>query len=141
MDIMCQGSIFELHNTLLNSRVAVTEFCLCTCYIVEDHTGENLKKSLLEILDGWSLDQGKQVAITTDCGSNIKLACRLLGWTKIDLAILKGLQVPCIEEVLKVYHRLLPSFLRAGKKSCDLVVCQADNNHPVHKLKTNCTTK
>jgi len=54
-------------------------YCLCTRYIVEDHTGENLKESLLEILDEWSFDPGKQVAITTDNGSNIKLACRLLG--------------------------------------------------------------
>jgi len=53
--------------------------CLCTRYIIEDHTGENLMESLLEILNEWFLDPEKQVAITTDSGSNIKLACRLLG--------------------------------------------------------------
>jgi len=57
-------------------------FVICTCYIVEGHTGENLKESLLEILKKWSLDQGKQVAITTHGGSNIKLAGRLLGFAR-----------------------------------------------------------
>ena len=93
-----------------------------TRYIIEDHTGENLKESLLEILDEWSLDPGKQVAITTDSNSNIKLACRLLGWTRLscfghnlDLAISKGLRDPFIEEVLKVCRQVIAKFSQSWK--------------------------
>ena len=53
--------------------------CLCTHYTVEDHTGENLKVSFLEIFEEWNLSLDHQVAITTDSGSNTKLACQLLG--------------------------------------------------------------
>ena len=53
--------------------------CLCTNYIVEDHT----KVSFLEIFEEWNLSPDHQVAITTDSGSNMKLACRLLGWKRL----------------------------------------------------------
>ena len=49
--------------------------CLCTHYVVDDHTGENLKDSLLEIFAEWGLNQEQLVAITTDSGANVKLAC------------------------------------------------------------------
>ena len=45
---------------------------------MEDQTGKNLKESLLEILEEWNLSLEQLVAISTDSGSNIKLACRLL---------------------------------------------------------------
>ena len=122
--------------------------CLCTHYIVEDHTGENLKESLLEILDEWGLDAEKQVAITTDSGSNIKLACRLLRWTRLscfghnlDLAISKGLRDYSIEEVLQVCRQVIAKFSQSWKKTRDLAKSQAENDLPAHKLKTDCTTR
>ena len=50
---------------------------------MENHTGENLKVSFLEIFEEWNLSPDHQVAITTDSGSNIKLTCRLLGWKRL----------------------------------------------------------
>ena len=45
---------------------------------MEDQTGKNLKESLLKILEEWNRSLEQLVAIPTDSGSNIKLACRLL---------------------------------------------------------------
>ena len=79
-------------------------YCLQTHFIPEDHTGANIKDHLLESLSRWNLALEKQVAITTDNGSNVKLACQLLKWTRLscfghilDLAIKKGLQDSRIE--------------------------------------------
>ena len=73
--------------------------CLQANYMPQDHTGEQLQDALSTSFDEWSLDPNKLVAITTDSGSNIKLACQLLKWKRLscfghnlDLAINKGLQ-------------------------------------------------
>ena len=122
--------------------------CLCTHYIVEDHTGENLKVSLLEIFEEWNLTPDHQVAITTDSGSNIKLACRLLGWKRLpcfahnlDLAITKGLRDSSIEEVLQVCRKVVSKFSQSWKRTRDLAISQRDNELPLHKLKVDCATR
>jgi len=48
------------------------------------HTGVNLKEVLTASLDEWHLDPDNQVAITTVSGTNIKLACELLGWQRLS---------------------------------------------------------
>jgi len=53
-------------------------------HMPEAHTGVNLKVVLAASLDQWHLDQDNQVAITTDSGTNIKLACELLGWQRLS---------------------------------------------------------
>ena len=39
--------------------------CLSTALILDDHTGENVKDAIIEILSDWKLDISKLVAITT----------------------------------------------------------------------------
>ena len=50
----------------------------------EAHTSINLQEALTSSLEQWNLDTDKQVAITTDRGANIKLACDLLGWQRLS---------------------------------------------------------
>ena len=71
----------------------------------------NLNEVLAASLDQWHLDADNQVAITTDSGINIKLACKLLGWQRLscfghnlDLAVNKGLDDGsgyCIKKMLE----------------------------------------
>ena len=84
----------------------VQSFCLQTHYLPQDHTGENSKEALSDTLLQWNLDQSKQVGITTDSGSNVKLACELLRWRRLscfgynlNLAFGKGLNDGCIQQV------------------------------------------
>jgi len=55
-----------------------------TAYISQNHTALNIKEVLLETLQQWKLDPGKLVGITTDSGSNVKLACELLRWIRLS---------------------------------------------------------
>ena len=44
----------------------------------ESHTGNNLQDVLSSTLQEWNLDDSRQVVITTDNTSNVKLVCQLL---------------------------------------------------------------
>ena len=55
-------------------------YCLKTHYIPEDNTGEKLQDALSLTLEERNLNTKKQVAITTDSESKIKLACQMLNW-------------------------------------------------------------
>ena len=46
--------------------------CLTNTYLAEDHTGDNIKMSLLDALSEWNLNATHLVAITTYLGANIK---------------------------------------------------------------------
>jgi len=50
----------------------------------EAHTSDMIVESLLQILMEWELDSDKLLAATTDNGSNIALALRKLGWSRIS---------------------------------------------------------
>ena len=57
--------------------------CLQTYYIPEDYIAENISEVLVETSQQWKLEDIRLVGITTDSGSNVKLACEL-----IDLVVL-----------------------------------------------------
>ena len=63
------SSSWELHSAYLKAH-----------YIHEDHTGINLKEALTQTPADWELDEPKLIALTTDSGSNVVLACEHLGW-------------------------------------------------------------
>lgn len=58
--------------------------CLQTSYFPDDHTGENIALGLREALAAWDLCEARQVAITTDNGTNIVKAVELNQWTRIQ---------------------------------------------------------
>ena len=137
---------FTLHH--ISPQWELLSNCLCTRYIVDDHTGENLKEFLLEVFAEWDLSQERLVAITTDSGANVKLACRLLQWKRLscfghnlDLSVNKGLQIPPIPEILKVCRQVVSKFSHSWKKTRDITLSQEDNDLPSHKLKVDCATR
>ena len=88
----------------IDSEWNLQSHCLQANYMPEDHTGEQLQDALRTSFTEWGMDSTKLVAITTDSGSNIKLACELLTWMRVscfghnlDLAINKGLKDPRID--------------------------------------------
>ena len=73
----------------------------------EDLIGENLQDTLSTSFTKWGIDSTRLVAINTDSGNNIKLACELLSWMQLscfghnlDLTINKGLKDPQIDWVV-----------------------------------------
>ena len=97
--------------------------CLQANYMPEDHTGEQLQDALSMSFDEWNLDSSKLVAITTDNGSNIKLACQLLQFRRLscfghnlDLAINKGFKDSRIDRVLGLCRRVIAAFSYSWKR-------------------------
>uniref|UniRef100_A0A1X7U553 HAT C-terminal dimerisation domain-containing protein n=1 Tax=Amphimedon queenslandica TaxID=400682 RepID=A0A1X7U553_AMPQE len=68
--------VYTIH--YIDSNWTMQTRCLKALYLPQDHTGENIEEALGLILEDWKLSSQKQVAITTDNGSNIKLVCNLL---------------------------------------------------------------
>ena len=86
-------------------------------YMPEDHTGEHLQNAFSTSFTKRGLDTTKLVAIATDNGSNIKLACELLSWMcvscfshNLDLAINKGISDPQIDRVIGLCRKVVSSF-------------------------------
>ena len=81
---------FTVH--LIDEKWALCSFCLETAPLVKDHTVENIAEPMTEVLD----NSANLVATTTDNGSNVLRAFRILDWCQIscfghnlDLAITK----------------------------------------------------
>ena len=124
--------------------------CLQTHYMPEAHTAVNLQEALTSSLEQWNLDPDKQVAITTDSGANIKLACELLGWQRLscfghnlDLAVNKGLDDGRmrVDTVLRKCRRIVAAFSQSWKRTNELAKVQEQQKLPLHKLKADVSTR
>ena len=58
--------------------------CLQTIYVPEDYTAENLATVLQEILESWTSPENCLACVTTDNGSNIVAAIRILKWNRLS---------------------------------------------------------
>ena len=132
----------------INHQWEMQSFCLQTHHIPQDHTGENIKEALSDTLLQWNLKQSKQVGITTDSGSNVKLACELLNWRRLscfghnlNLAVEKGLNDGRVQRVLRLCKNIVATFSRSWKKQRDLGVAQEQKGLPGHKLKVDVVTR
>lgn len=63
---------------LNKNNKSLTRVCLCCRKLEIDHTAENLKDAILEILDEWKLSNKIVSCCTTDNGSNILKCMQLL---------------------------------------------------------------
>ena len=67
-----------IHN--LDSEWNLQSYYLPAKYIPEDHTSEHLQNAHSTSFTEWGLDTTKLVTVTTDNGTNVKLACKLHTW-------------------------------------------------------------
>lgn len=103
--------------------------CLQTSYFPDDHTGENIALGLREALAAWDLCEERQVAITTDNGTNIVKAVELNRWTKIQcfghrlhLAIENALKdnAQCINRATGICRKIVGHLSHSWKKRVPL---------------------
>ncbi len=99
----------------------------------EDHTADNISAALSDILDAWQLSSTKQVAITTDNGSNIVLACHNLDWVRLscfghnlNLAVRKSVSDSRCVRALAVCKKIVAAFSMSWKKRRDLTQAQKE---------------
>ena len=83
----------------INDEWQLCNKCLQTQYLPQDHTGTNLAKAMEAALAMWDLDAANQICVTTDNGSNIISAARILDWLRLPcfghnlhLAVTKAVQ-------------------------------------------------
>lgn len=89
----------------------------------KNHTADYLQHALASTLQDWGLEETSQTDITTDSGSNIRLACTLLGWKRIscfghnlDLAVQKCLDNQRITRVLQLCRQIVAAFSSCWKR-------------------------
>ena len=73
---------FTVH--YINSLWELESYCLQVHFMPENHTGDYLKHALASTLQEWGLEETGQTNKSTDVGSNVRLACTLLGWKRIS---------------------------------------------------------
>ena len=113
----------------------------------EDHNAANIAEVLSETLQQWKLEDSRFVGITTDSGSNIKVACEILGWIQLscfghnlNLAVSKGLNDSHVLRALRVCRSMVAAFSRSWKKKRDFEIAQEQKNLPIHRLKLDVVT-
>ena len=137
---------FTIH--FIDSDWVLQARCLQVHYLPQDHTGEHLKEAFRSTLQEWKLDESNLTAATTDSGSNIKLACRLLGWRRLscfghnlDLAINKGIKDHRIDRVLRLCKSIVAAFSSSWKRKRELRTVQDQKGLPVKCLKSDVSTR
>ncbi|XP_007888700.1 E3 SUMO-protein ligase ZBED1 [Callorhinchus milii] len=133
---------FSLHS--IDGDWNLKSHCLQTQYLPDEHTGKTLKCTLEDALEEWALDPGNLVAVTTDKGPDLELACELLGWRRIGCfsqnlqrALLKGLEDSRIERIIQLSRQIFSQFSRSWRRKRDLSIAQGQKGLPRNALKTD----
>ena len=81
--------------------------CLDTVPLFEDHTGQNIAKTILDSMENWRLSRDDLVAIITDSGTNFILRTAQLECTRIscfghnlDRTINKSLNITRVQHTI-----------------------------------------
>lgn len=115
---------------------------LGTKFVPDDHTAEQLTETMNDMLGHWKLSASKQIAITTDNGSNIKKACKDNKWTNLPcfghnlhLAITNTMKNnPRVQRALGVSKKIVAAFGTSWKRRRDLAAAQVQEE-PGQKFK------
>ena len=116
-------------------------FCLETVPLFDDHTGVNIRESIVDIMTNWQRSTDKLVVTTTDNGSNFVAAFDSTGSARLscfghclDLTIQKCLGKSEIDRALGSCNTLVAAFHRSWKKQRDLKAKQIQLGLKEHKL-------
>ena len=63
---------------LIDEKWELCSFCPETVPLVKDHTEENIAEAITKVIENWNLKLTNLVATTTDNGSNVLSAFRIL---------------------------------------------------------------
>ena len=68
----------------IDDDFTMKSWCLQMSFFPQDHTEEAIAQGLWEALASWSLQEERQVCITTDNGSNVVKAAPLNKWMRLQ---------------------------------------------------------
>ena len=120
--------------------------CLQMLFVPEDYTSKNLAPVLHSTLESWCLPENRLACVTTDNGTNIVAAMRILKWDRLScfghnlhLAITNSMKNDTrITRAVEVAHKMINTFAHSWKKRRDLAKAQVELKLPTHSLITVC---
>lgn len=117
-------------------------------YVPEDHTGVNIAQRVTEVLEDFSLDKGRVVAVTTDSSSNMLVALRELEKIRLSCfghvlhnAVGAAVKDKRITRAAAVCRKVVSSFRFSFKKSRAFTRIQASLKLEPKKLKSDVSTR
>lgn len=121
---------------------------LDTIHMPQDHTGQNIADVITDALAKWNLDLSRLLALTTDNGSNMLVAARIIGKPRVPCfghvlhnGVNQAIKVKAISDTLQICKKISNAFAYSSKKRRELHIAQADLNVPDHALITSCATR
>lgn len=121
---------------------------LTTVFAPEDHTGENLAQLWKDTLALWSLREERLVSITTDNGSNMIAGVVKNKWFRVPCfghvlhnAVNKAMLDDRIADARNFCKKITAVFSHSSKRRFRLRAIQAEQNIPIHCVKTDCSTR
>ena len=97
-------------------------------------------------MESWCLPENRLACITTDSGSNIIAAMRILKWNRLScfghnlhLAITNSMKDDTrVSRAVNVVHKIINTFTHSWKKRRELAKAQVELKLPTHSLVTVC---
>ena len=126
----------------INKNWKLESKCLQTMFMPADHNVENLAESLRDVLEGWGLQETKEVCITTDTWYEHPIWSHVPCFGhNLHLAITNAIKDDSrISRAIGVTRKLITSFSHSWKKKRDLTKAQTGLGIPHHSL-IDCKTR
>lgn len=132
----------------IDSNWDLQSMVLQTQYMPQDHTGKNIADALRESLENWNLSEDKLVSLTTDSGSNVKLAATTLGVSRVPCfghVLHNGINYALVDDeidlALAACRKVANVFGRSWKKRRDLRKVQQELKLPEHTIQSDVRTR
>lgn len=130
------------------NKFALTRVCLSCRKMDIDHTSENLKDTILDILEQWGLNDKIISGCTTDNGSNILKCMQLLSWTHLscfghvlNIGVNRIYKMNLLKEPIKKARMIQNAIAHSWQMKRNLKSIQERMELPQHSLPSVCETR
>ena len=140
------SSFMSVTAQLISSNWELKSWCLGCFEMLVDHTADELKEALYDILDEWNLDKHRLAGITTDNASNNVKAFANLQWLpcfghNLDLSVNKALQLEHVSSTLGKLRKTVSGVNRSTKRKRKLLTKQVELGLPQNVLLHDVSTR
>ena len=140
------SSFMSVTAQLISSDWELKSWCLGCFEMLVDHTGDELKEALYDILDEWNLDKHRLAGITTDNASNNVKAFANLQWLpcfghNLDLSVNKALQLEHVSSTLGKLRKTVSGVNGSTKRKRKLLTKQVELGLPQNVLLHDFSTR
>lgn len=132
----------------LDEHFKLQSMCLNCRHLAENHTGNNLKNALIEMINEWNIAENKIISCTTDNGANILSSMRLLNWSHVpcfghtvNIGVSKIFSDKLLEKILEKVTSIQKKMAHSWKITRELNKIQIDLGKEKKKIPSFCRTR